>query len=249
MVDLGDPASLGVVAVIELPAGVGHAPSAMAASPNGAFIYVGHHAASVITMIRAFDGHIVDTIGLTEPATGLTFDPSGARLYATHASGNLVTVLDPARRQVATVLQLAGAVDELVAHPDGQRLYALSRGAGEVWVLDASTGEIIKQYKLNAGEGRIALSLDGSTLYVLLSDQSSSNIHALDVASGQLHIGPQVLPGTAKRLVLSRDGVALFINTAVSDPRIATKAKMVFTWSIRRACSPRWSEISIRAKR
>ena len=216
VIDLGHPSSLEVVAVVDLPAETGPA-SAIAASPNGAFIYVGHHTASAITVIRAFDGHIVDRIALMEPATGLTFDPNGARLYATHVSGN-VTVLDPAGRQVVTVLRLAGAVDELVAHPDGQRLYALARGAGEVWVLEASTGALTKQYKLNAGEGRITLSLDGSTLYVLLSDQSSSKIHALDVASGELRIGPQALPGTAKRLVLSRDGAALFINTAVSGP-------------------------------
>lgn len=227
VLDLGDPSSLDIVTVIELPAGAGHV-SAIAVSPNGAFIYVGHHTASAITVIRAFDGHIVDTIAIAEPATGLAIDPNGLRLYATHAAGNVVTVLDPVRRQVMTVLHLSEAVDDLVAHPDGQRLYALSREAREVWVLDVSTGAVLNRYKLNASEGRIALSRDSATLYVLLSDHASSKIHALDVASGQLRIGPQALPGTARRLMLSRDGAALLINTAVSDPSYCDQGKNGF---------------------
>lgn len=213
-VDLSDENALSIAGTIDLGAGEPRRLRTVLGSPNGAFLYAGHHGASEITIIRAFDLSVVATVAIDSPAVGLTVDAKGTRLYVTHASGTTVTVIDLAQRKVAAVLELTESIDKLAVHSDG-RLYGLKLASAEVLTLDALNGAIVTRLRLTnaASAGELAIAPDGATLYVVLSMRDASFVYAMNTANGEARTGAQMLHGPVTRVYFSTGGRELLVNT------------------------------------
>lgn len=209
---------------------VSRSPFAVAVSPNGAFLYASNNDDSTISVIRAFDRQVIDTIAIPTNAAALMVDGAGERLYVTHTSG-IITVVDLRQRQVLAVLNLAATLTDVVIHPDDAHLIGLDLALDEVQIIDALTGEIVTRHPVpngTANTGQMAVSRDGATVYLALSDGSSTTLHALDLASRQWRVAPQTLIGIVTRLFFNFNADRLLVNTYNPDAAVCSNARNGF---------------------
>lgn len=221
-IDLGDAATH-TRALADSNA-VATAPQAVAVSPNGAFLYIAN-ADSTVTVMRAYDRHVVTTI--TVPALPPSLQIHGARLYVTRAFGNLITIIDLASKRVIDSLITESTFEQLLIHPDGEHLYGLNAERSEILVFDAHTGATIATHSLPsaATQGRMVLTPAGDLLYVALSDGSSTRLYELTTATGVLREAPKTYIGAVSQLLMNAAANQLLLST--THPAAATCANAV----------------------
>lgn len=222
-----DLSVLSALPVAEITA-VGSAPATVALAANGAFLYVANQGDHSVSVVRAFDRQIVDTLALTaEPITLLV---NGSLLYVTHPGGQDITVIDLVRREIAGSLKLEEGADRLLLHPDGRHFYGLAPAAGELRVFDAASGAVTGRLSLamSGSGGDMVFAPDGGRLYIALSDGSTTTLRSLDVASNLLHDAPQSFFGALDRLLLSQAADELLLDTVNAAAGACSTAKNGF---------------------
>jgi len=207
---------------------VGNGPATLALSPNGAFLHIANWGDRGISVVRAFDQQIVETLALAADPVALIV--SGDLLYVTHPSGRDITVIDLVRRQIATALQLEENADLLVMNPDGRHLYGLALASGELRVFDAASGAVTGRLALpmSGASGAMVFAPNGERLYIALSDGATTTLRSLDVASNLLHDAPQSFVGALDRLLLSPAADELLLDTVNPTASACSTAKNGF---------------------
>src|SRR3569832_510117 len=207
---------------------VGNGPATLALSPNGAFLHIANWGDRGISVVRAFDQQIVETLALAADPVALIV--SGDLLYVTHPSGSDITVIDLVRRQIATALQLEENAELLVMNPNGRHLYGRALASGELRVFDAASGAVTGRLALpmSGASGAMVFAPNGERLYIALSDGATTTLRSLDVASNLLHDAPQSFVGALDRLLLSPAADELLLDTVTPTASACSTAKNGF---------------------
>lgn len=200
---------------------VGFFPEDLAATPNGAQVWVtdtgpqtgttGSHSGgtvpfTAISVITTTSNTVVGTVQLSTPPQAVAFSPNGQFAYVT--TGNELLVIDVAeQRVVGHVNGLEGAHGVAVS-PDGQDVYVTDSGAGTVSVIDASSLRVSRTVTVGQLPWTVVLSSNGDTAYV--ADPDSDAVSVVDTSTGG--VSTVTIAGDPESLALSPGGTTLWVG-------------------------------------
>lgn len=179
--------------IVGPPITVALAPSALAITPNGAFVYVicyvdGNPGTGVISVIRTSDNTVVNTIpGFSGPFQ-IAITPNGRYAYVTNFGsnnfdpvGNTVSVVELNSNTIIATITLGTQPSALAITPDGSLAYAsnyntlylgpnftnLTAGPGTVNIIDIQTNTVISPViSVGLSPSHAAISPNGKFAYV-----------------------------------------------------------------------------------
>jgi YVTN family beta-propeller protein len=200
-----------------------HSPLALAASPDGASIYVAESGARQIVRLDPSANTVSPLITLPESPSGLVVSPDGKTLYVTCGSAaGKVCVVDIAGGALTATLNAGHTPCAPVLSPDAAVLYVCNRFNNDVSVLDLASGQEAARIPVLREPVAAALTADGRFLLVnnlIPSGASDGDYVAASVSiidTGARQVASQVrLPNgsTALRgLCLSPDGQFAYVT-------------------------------------
>lgn len=210
-----DPATLAIVARVDLGTGLHVAHVVLDAESR--FAYVTANEASAVIQIDAQTHRVVGRFEL-----GLGKAPHGARycegrLYVANMDGMSLSIVDPTSGSIEEV-PLGGVAVQTACVPGGRYVFASLYDTREVVRYDVVTGEIARVALPEGSQGPVQLyaSPDGSRMYVcdqgiLLDRPASNRLYELDVASATVAATIEVGTG-AHGVVVSEDGSRAFVT-------------------------------------
>jgi YVTN family beta-propeller protein len=160
---------------------VGHAPSPMAALPDGR-VYLADVRSGVLSVIETTE----QTIAVGNRPTGIALVPGTSRAYVANSGSGTVSLIDSVTGSVVGApLRVGGEPSGVAVAPDGDRLYVTDGLNGIIMVVDTDTGTVITTFEemglLLCGT---AVSADGKQLYV--ADFQAQKVTAVTLATGEV---------------------------------------------------------------
>ena len=117
-------------------------PTALAATPEGKWLFVACATARQIVVFDVASGTLAKPIPLPDAPSGLVLSQDGARLYVTcSAPQSHVSVLDAASGKVLATVPAGHTAMAPVLSPDGKTLFVCNRFNNDVSVIDLQTGK------------------------------------------------------------------------------------------------------------
>lgn len=176
------------------PFAAGVSPSALAADPNGKFLYVANTGGGTVSAfsIDTTSGSLAPlaTVLTTAGAAGLTVHPTGKFLYAAvDASGIDVFTIgtNGVLSLVRNVPPLSGGRPQAtVADSTGKFLYAADGVSGvEFYTINTTTGDLTsaRTTAFPAGTGPVAITTDSAGKFVYVANQDSNNVSGFAILS------------------------------------------------------------------
>lgn len=177
----------------------------VAASADGAFVYVSTLVSPVIAAVNTTTNRVSGTAVV--PAIGVTFalHPDARHLYAPARAAGGVVVIDTATMKISTTIAIEGVDDGdgVAISPDGSLLYVVVRGgvscqpgecAGKIAVIDTAGNAVtgfIEDTALSGGT-KIRVSPSGRIAYVF---DTNLSVVVVDLQAGTVidHIAATVL--------------------------------------------------------
>ena len=144
---------------------VGDEPLNLAASPDGALVYVPNHRSRTVSVIDTATASVVRTVPVGGEPFSVAASPDGFRIYVVHgANVDVVQAIDTASLEVVATRAVDGVVEGAAVSPDSSRLYVSTPPT--VTVLDTGTLLPLGSVHIGGLAGRVVLSADGSRAYV-----------------------------------------------------------------------------------
>ena len=113
-----------------------------------------------------FDGRMLKSWSLPNPATGVAVCGNRAYVTSSKAQGELSCVeLDATHRTIYTTQTGMGACAPIISH-DGEKIYICNRYKNTLSEVDAASGEVLREVAVLREPCAATLSADGETLYV-----------------------------------------------------------------------------------
>jgi YVTN family beta-propeller protein len=145
-------------------------PRGLAATPDGARLFVLNHASNTISVVDARARIVVRSVPLGTPVgflpASLVVSTDGARLYV--LKGSTILVLDTRTLGLLASFQTTLSTNsrDILISPDDRQLY-VTEALGRLVRLDAASGNVLGAVPVPAGSfNSMELTRDGSTLYV-----------------------------------------------------------------------------------
>lgn len=141
---------------------VGASPDTIAASPDGASIYVGHCDTDSITVVDLARGNVT-TIALRDSPLAIAVSADGGHLYVINRDS--LAIINAATHAVQTIA--AGELPRrLEFSSDGKRAYVTHFGGHAVSVIDTLTTAVTATVTVGGHPEAMGISSDGERLYV-----------------------------------------------------------------------------------
>jgi len=184
--------------------------AAIAASPNGAVVYVvgsnGNNKPGILTPIDTATGTSGRPIPVGVQPDAIAFSPDGKVAYVANVDDNTVTPIDVAKGTPGKAIpaQQGPNAFHILFTPDGRTAYV---AGPEITPIDVATGTAEPAIPVDAGD--IAITPDGKTLYALTYSSPTSTVTPIDTATNT--------PGTAisaqdgGELLMAPDGKTLYV--------------------------------------
>lgn len=145
-------------------------PSAMAASPDGKYLYVAEQQMKQVVQFDCATNRVVKTFLLPNEPTGVAVAKEGATLYVTCASdrwpAGIVCVVSIASGKVTKRIAAGHYARSPVLSPDGRTLYVCNWLGNDVSVIDLTAGVETKRIAMVREPYAAAITPDGATLVV-----------------------------------------------------------------------------------
>jgi YVTN family beta-propeller protein len=192
-------------------------PVALAASPDGAQLFVACAGSSEIAVVDLSSHRVVRRTPLPDTPSGLVLNRDGTRLYVSCAAArSWVCEVRVATGRIQRSFAAGHTALAPVLSPDGQRLYVCNRFDADVSCIDLRTGRALRRIRVRREPVAAALTPGGEWLLVANHlhdgranvDVASAAISVLDTAGGQL-VKEIELPngsGLLRDLCISPDG-------------------------------------------
>ena len=151
------------------PAGAGrpHSPTALAATADGATLFIACATAQVVATFDTASGAIVRTTALPAAPSGLALSADGARLYVTCAAPrSVVSIIDSATGRMAGSLPAGHTAMSPVLSPDGRTLHVCNRFDHTVSFFDIARGTELGRVAVPREPVAAAVTPDGRHLLV-----------------------------------------------------------------------------------
>ena len=174
---------------------VGRGAGAIAASPDGKYVYVANSQDNSVSVINAVTNTVAATIALPAKSmpSGIAVSPNGKTVYVANTGTNTMSIIDAANNTV-TGSVFTGPYSNpsnVLVSPDGATVYVNNSGTGNpnwlatVSVIDAATNRVTKTIRAT---GRIlslavgGFSPDGKITYVVSTyDDLNTVAHPIQV--------------------------------------------------------------------
>lgn len=206
---------------------VGNHPRAVAASPDGRWVYVANEGSGTVSIIDTASNAVVATIPVGPNPRHAAVTPDGTRLYVVCANDPGVVVIDTATRRVRTTT-IGGFDDGLAISPDGRWAYVLEfgwmgPGSGRMAVLDTSNDLLVKTIALDEAAESVTVAPDGRHVYV--THFFPNLVSVIDTATNSVVRTIKTKTGPSGAAI-SPDGRFLYVGgiEAVSVVETATNA-------------------------
>jgi YVTN family beta-propeller protein len=184
-----DTATRAVISKIK----VGGTPRGLAASSDGAFLYIARFAGGSILRLRLSDGALETLYAADGGAKRhLVLDEARLRLYATDMSRDSLFVLEASTGKLIKEVRLGPNPNTCALSPDGKTIYACTRGTngaqgyekegpdpGELIAVDAESLEVVARQWGGDQPTGLAVSPDGAR--VVFSDFLDARLEAYDI--------------------------------------------------------------------
>jgi len=207
------------------PDGVGSAPDAEAASPDGSRVYVVNDGDNSVSVIDTATGEVTARVPVGRNPLSAVVSPTG-RTVAVSGGDNvyLLHVNSLRAARLPKVLRTAG----VAFSPDGTELYVSAKGS--LMVFDTATNALVDT--LSAADGSYpVISPDGRTAYVLSGSAGVASVTVVDIATDTAVATIPVSEGSNgyDSLTLSPDGAELYADVVGTMNVISTAENTVTT--------------------
>jgi len=168
-------------AVVETIA-VGACPETVAASPDGAYLYITHYDTNSVSAVNRTTGSVT-ALALRDAPLAVVFTPDSAHAYVCNVGS--LTVIDTASHD-AEDIHVGDLPRGLRLSPDGKRAYITNLGDGTLSVVDTITNSVVTSVDVPGHPEAVAVSPDGERIYVgdywsgavaVIAVPSVSNLH------------------------------------------------------------------------
>lgn len=173
-------------------------PIALAASSDGARLFIGCETAQTLLTLDVGSGRIIRTTALPGAPSGIAFSADGGRLFVTCAGpASVVCVVDPATGAIASRIPAGHTAVAPVPGPDGRFLYVCNRFDNAVAVLDLAQAKEVARIPVPREPIAAALAPDGRRLFV------AHHIHEGRADAAYVAAGVSIID-TATRAIVQR---------------------------------------------
>jgi len=191
-------------------------PEGIAASPDGAVVYVSNEDASAASIVDAKAGRVLETLTVGIEPEGVAASPDGRWVYVTAETSGTVTVIDTAKRAVVANVEVGQRPRSAAFSPDGRRAYVTAELGAGVTLIDVAGGHRAVRTVPVAPPARpcgVVVSPDGRTVYVATGRGNS--VAVLDAETlaerGRIPVGQRpwgIALGDGGRRLYTANGVS-----------------------------------------
>jgi YVTN family beta-propeller protein len=161
--------AVGAVSAIYVPAAerAPLSPTALAATPDGATLFIAGATANHVAVFDTRAGRIVRTIAMPASPSGVTISADGTRLYVTCAApSSTVCIVETMTGRILTRIAAGHTAMSPVLSSDGKMLYVCNRFNDAVSFIDLPTGREIGRVSVPREPVAAAVTPDGRLLLV-----------------------------------------------------------------------------------
>ncbi len=204
---------------------VGRSPQGLAVSPDGKYLYVANFGGGAISVIDTSTNKVISSISIGSPRN-IAVSPDGKTLYVTNYNSGTISVIDAALLTVTHTVNVGIHPNGIAADSKGTRLYVSNYSSNTLSIIDTKTLLSIATVPTGVGPLGVGLArldmLPPQTASTLTGNKGSNNWYvsavtvdftAVDAESDvkEIHYSIDdaaeiVTPGSAARLVISKDG-------------------------------------------
>ena len=209
---------------------VGTAPTDVAMSPNGSYVYVANSGSNSVSVIQTSDNTVATTIAVVGPEK-LVVSPDGAYVYVTTWADSqaAVSIIQTSDNTVSGTIPLDHRLDGIAVSPDGTSIYTTYDASytfqdhlyvhGTVSIIGAASRSLTNTISLDDYLQGIATSSDGAYLYLAISDDSDTTQGSVSVIrlSDRTTISTLAVGSDPEDLAVSPDGAYVYVTNYNSD--------------------------------
>ena len=195
---------------------VGASPQVIAASPNGARVYVGYfRTPGSLSVIDTATNLVTATIPLTGVPSGIAVSPDSSTVYVTietdpRTSPDTVAVISASTNTVIGNIGL-GLLDSphgIAVTPNGSEVYVADSGVDQVTAINTATNAITARIAVTSA-WQVAVAPSGSAVYL-----TSPGTGSVSVISTSAHAVAATIPGlpNAHELAVTPDGFRVYVT-------------------------------------
>ena len=150
---------------------VGHNPSGVATTPDGAFAYVTNQGGTV-SVIETVTHTVVATVPVGAFAVGVAITPDGAFAYVTNSGPDNVSVISTATNTVVETIDVGpGSPVAVAITPDGAFAYVSHAFPPvKVSVISTATNTVVDEIDVGLGAWGLAITPYGAFVYVAVAN-------------------------------------------------------------------------------
>jgi YVTN family beta-propeller protein len=165
-----DTATNTVVATVP----IGGEPGDLAATPNGAFVYVVNVSGNSVSVIAVATNTVIATIAVAQPVN-IAFTPDSAFAYVTSSALNSqnvseLYVIDTAKLKVVQKIPIDQNLTGVAVTPDGKSVWVSSVETSDVYVINTATYTVSATIGVASHITGLAITPDGAFVYVASLD-------------------------------------------------------------------------------
>jgi YVTN family beta-propeller protein len=209
---------------------VGTAPTDVAMSPDGSYVYVANSGSNSVSVIQTSDNTVATTIAITGPEK-LVVSPDGAYVYVTTWANSLaaVSIIQTSDNTVTGTIPLDHRLDGIAVSPDGTAIYTTYDTSytfqdhlyvhGTVSIINAASHNLTNTVLFDDYLQGVATSSDGAYLYLAISDDSDNTQGSVSVIrlSDRTTISTLAVGSDPEDLAVSSDGAYVYVTNYDSD--------------------------------
>jgi YVTN family beta-propeller protein len=204
---------------------VGDSPFRVAASPDGADVYVTNLGDGTVSVIDTATNTVASTTAVSGPLD-VAVSPDGATAYVvTNTNGpDALSVVDTATNTVVDTIVVGNDPVGVAVSPDGTTVFVTNADDATVSVIDTATNTVAATITVGPGSARdVAVSPDGATAYVtnpvggvVSVIDTATNTVTTTIAVGDNPSRVAVSPNGATAYVTNENGTVSVIKTATN---------------------------------
>lgn len=219
-------------------------PGQLAATPNGAFVYVADSLNNHVSVIAVSTNTVVATVAVAQPQR-IAFTPNGAFAYVTSTGLNRknvaeLYVIDTARNKVVATIPLDQGIDGVAVTPDGASVWVASAETNSVYVVDTATNTLAATIFIGDDLRGLAITPDGAFVYV--TSAASATVSVISTAT---HTVVATIPGLiAFDIAITPNGAFAYVPLLFNDVAVISTATNTVAATVTTGGSPAFVAIT-----
>jgi YVTN family beta-propeller protein len=169
-----------VVGIIEVEI----CPGGVAASPDGARLYVANACSESISVIETATDEVIDTVTVGEGPWGVAVTPDSQFVYVTNQTSGTISVIEAATDTVVKTVTVGESPSSVAVTPDGSAAYVTNAGEDNVSVIETASNEVETTVAVGEQPEGVAVTPDGGRAYV--TNEESNSVSVIDTTTNEV---------------------------------------------------------------